>query len=237
MRDRIELLWKLLKPDGLLAIQIDDNEYARLYLLLVEICGEAKLKTISIKMSEATGVKMASVYKTGSIPKLKEYIVLAKKDGIRGLKIEKIAKEKWDDEYKIYVDNVSQDEISQLKEIIENEERTNEEIIRADKICQKFIFKNILPVMNTLSVKDEDRDSWLIENSWRIVRTVATTDTARKRADEKRKTIKESIPAFIVETKQKKAYIIKNGYEQSSAQPRIKLLFADDYLRHCAKIT
>lgn len=34
MRERLEILWKLLTPDGLLAIQIDDNEFARLYLLM-----------------------------------------------------------------------------------------------------------------------------------------------------------------------------------------------------------
>src|SRR5215475_7529676 len=32
MKLRLELLWKLLRSDGLLAVQIDDNEFARLFL-------------------------------------------------------------------------------------------------------------------------------------------------------------------------------------------------------------
>ena len=46
-----------------------------------DIFGEQNVKTICIKMSEATGVKMASVIKNGRIPKIKEYLVIAKKNG------------------------------------------------------------------------------------------------------------------------------------------------------------
>ncbi|MGH7963186.1 MAG: DNA methyltransferase, partial [Candidatus Binatia bacterium] len=56
MKTRLELLWKLLRVDGLLAVQIDDNEFARLFLLMAEVCGERNLKVISVKMAEPTGV-------------------------------------------------------------------------------------------------------------------------------------------------------------------------------------
>ena len=101
MKSRLELLWKLLRSDGLLAVQIDDNEFARLFLLMAEVCGERNLKVIIVKMAEPTGVKMAQVIKTGSIPKLKEYIILAGKSGVRGLNVERIPKENWDNEYRI----------------------------------------------------------------------------------------------------------------------------------------
>ena len=67
IRDRLEILWKLLRQDGYLAIQIDDNQFARLYILMSELFGEKNLKTICVKMSEATGVKMASVNKIGIV--------------------------------------------------------------------------------------------------------------------------------------------------------------------------
>src|SRR5215203_2142821 len=51
MRPRLELLWSLLRDDGFLAVQIDDNEFARLYLLMAEICRERNLKVIVIKMA------------------------------------------------------------------------------------------------------------------------------------------------------------------------------------------
>jgi len=63
MFPRLNILKKLLSSDGTLAVQIDDREYARLYLILVELFGENNLKTICIKMSEPTGVKMASINK------------------------------------------------------------------------------------------------------------------------------------------------------------------------------
>ena len=58
MKHRLEILAKLLHNDGLLAVQIDDNEFARLYLLMSEIFGEKNLQTVVVKMSEASGVKM-----------------------------------------------------------------------------------------------------------------------------------------------------------------------------------
>jgi adenine-specific DNA-methyltransferase len=229
MYPRLELLKRFLREDGLMAIQIDDREFARLYLILIEIFGESNLKTICVKMSEATGLKMASVNKAGTIPKMKEYIILAKKNGVKGLELEKIAKEKWDDEYKIYLDGVSQEDIFRLKDIIANENRTTIDVTEADSICAKFVLTNVEQVLKRELDKTE-KNAWQVENAWRIVRTVATTDTAKEIADRKTILVEHNIPAFIIETKQKKAYVIKNGYEQSSAQPRIKLLFADDYL-------
>jgi adenine-specific DNA-methyltransferase len=230
MYPRLLYLRDFLLEDGLLAVQIDDNEFAKLYLLLMEIFGEKNLKTISVKMSEATGVKMASVRKAGSIPKMKEFIILAKKNGIRGLMLERVAKEKWDDEYKIYLDGITQDEILRLKEIIEKEDRTHEDVQEADKICAEFSFSNVETVMRQQNISRKDKEKWCIENSWRILRSVATTDTAKAIADAKKQNISQEKAAFIIETVQKKAYVIRNDYEQSAAQPRIKLLFADDYL-------
>jgi adenine-specific DNA-methyltransferase len=135
MRPRLELLWALLRDDGFLAVQIDDHEFARLYLLMAEICQERNLKVIVVKMAEPTGVKMAQVAKYGRIARLKEYLILAGKGGIRGLSLERVAKDGWDDEYRIGVDNVTRGEMRQLKEIIEKKTRTPADLQRADAIC------------------------------------------------------------------------------------------------------
>ena len=50
MRDRLVLLKKLLRKDGVIFVQIDDREMARLYLLLSEIFSEDSLKTISLSV-------------------------------------------------------------------------------------------------------------------------------------------------------------------------------------------
>jgi adenine-specific DNA-methyltransferase len=67
-------------------------------------------------------------------------------------------------------------------------------------------------------------------NAWRIVRTCATTAVAKRLADQKRQTLGTRQGAFTIETPQRKLYVIKAEYNQRSAQPRIRLLFAEDYL-------
>ena len=66
---------RLLRDDGLIFVQIDDNEQAYLTILMDEIFGRSnRINTICVKMSEASGVKMAHV--NSRLPKLKEYISL-----------------------------------------------------------------------------------------------------------------------------------------------------------------
>ena len=56
MRERLVLLYKLLKDDGIIFIQIDDNEYAYLKVLCDEIFGRSNyLNTISVKMKNIAG--------------------------------------------------------------------------------------------------------------------------------------------------------------------------------------
>ncbi|MBI2326339.1 site-specific DNA-methyltransferase [Candidatus Collierbacteria bacterium] len=224
MKPRLEIIYKLLADDGLLAVQIDDNEFAKLFILISEVfSGERNLKTIVVKMSEATGVKMASTKKAGSIPKLKEYIILAKKGGIKGLRLENIPKEKWDDEYKIFIDNVSFEEIEDLKNIIIDENRTDEDINKADETCNKFICRSLKEVYTGNNLLQ-----WKYDNAWRIARSVATTDSAKQIADTKKLSTDKT--NFIIVTPKKKAYLIKADYSDNAKQPRIKLLFADQYL-------
>ncbi|MEW6298491.1 MAG: site-specific DNA-methyltransferase [Thermodesulfobacteriota bacterium] len=229
MRPRLALLWDVLRADGLLAVQIDDNEFARLFLLMAEMCGERNLKVIAVKMAEPTGVKMAQVIKTGGIPKLKEYVILAGKSGIRGLNIERLPKEAWDDEYRIVLGGASRQELLDLKAIIADQARSAADVRAADAICAKFSFESAEGVCRR-ETGGAVTMSWLHDNAWRIVRTAATTDNAKRLADVKRGSVRPSAGAFVIETPQKKLYVIKTDYNPSCAQPRIRLLFADDYL-------
>ena len=228
MKPRLEIIKKLLDKNGTLAIQIDDHEFARLYLLLVDIFGEQNLKTICVKMSEATGVKMTHAINAGRIPKLKEYIIIARKNGIRDLFVGKIPKEKWDNEYKHLVDGVTTEEIHLLKSIIANEIHSEEDIINADLICSKFTLKPVDTLFNNQSLSPEQQEEIKHQNSWRIVRDVATSDSAKAIADKKR--LVTSNNYFTIVTNNNKMYVIKKGYNPQAPQPRIKLLFADDYL-------
>ena len=226
MKKRIELLWKLLKEDGLLAVQIDDELFAKLYLLMEEICSQKNMKIICVKMSESTGVKMASVNKAGSIPKIKEFIILAKKDGIKKLNLEMIPKDKWDSEYKILIKGVTKQELEFIKEFMGNDDLTKESIEKANMIASKIEFSTLNEILDNVTKEEIEKIKY--ENSWRIARDVAVSGTAKKIADELKENIKGS--CFFVITKQNKKYLMKKEYNSNSSQPRCKLLFADQYL-------
>ncbi len=229
MKARLLLLWKLLREDGLLVVQIDDNEFARLFLFMAEVCGEHNLKVIVVKMAEPTGVKMVHVLESGGIPKLKEYLILAGKSGIRRLDVERVPKESWDPEYKLVLENTNKQELRELKAIIANPARSAAEVDRAGRLCARFVFMTA-EVVCRRETGGPPSANWLRSNAWRIVRTVATSSNAKRLADAQRQRIAPNAGAFVVETPKRKLYAMKADYNAASAQPRMRVLFADDYL-------
>ena len=171
---------------------------------------------------------MTHVIRNGSIPKLKEYLVFASKNGIQGLKLEKIPKEKWDDEYKIIIKNITEEQLNFLKDIRENENRTIKDIKTCDSILEKVVFDNLTNFIKENKMTMNNIEKFKIDNAWRIIRTVATTESAKKIADKKKINTKGN--AFCINTPQNKLYFIINNYNVKTSQPRIKMLFADDYL-------
>ena len=230
MRPRLSLLRALLRDDGLLAVQIDDNEFARLYLLLAELFEERNLKVVCVKMAEPTGLKMASVLKYGGLPKLKEYIILAGKSGVRGLHIERVRKGGWDREYNLLVSQVSYGDVRRLKAIIAKPDRSPADREQADAICARFRFEPMHGAYRREAPSRIGQEDWRYRNAWRIVRSCATSPTAKRLADARRGSLDAACGAFTVETPQRKLYLIKADYNPASAQPRMRLLFADDYL-------
>jgi len=229
MHKRLELAKNLLKPNGCIFSSIDDNEFPRLIMLFEELWGENNVKTISVKMSEPTGLKMAHIIKNGGIPKLKEFIVLAKMDGIKNIHIEKIAKADWDNEYKTIITTLSKSEIDDIKKIRDNEQRTPEDINKCDKILSKIKIKSLANYFKNDNIKDKKIISnFKLENAWRIIQIVSMAGGAKVLADKKKKDNKNDF--FSIITSQKKMYLIKNYYDQKKEIPRIKILFADDYL-------
>lgn len=230
MKPRLELLYRLLSHDGTLAVQIDDNEFARLYLLLDEVFkGSKNLKVICVKMSEATGPKMAHVLKSGLIPKLKEYIIICQKNNIKNLWIERIPKGKWDLEYKTVIKDINQVDLEFVKSVLENEDRNSDDVNKAEKLIESATFENASSVClrETGNILN---DFWLFENAYRIVQFATLTGGARDLAVSKKLAYQNVPGSFIIKTPQKKAYAIKGDFNHETALPRCKLLFADKYL-------
>ena len=229
MRDRLEILWNLLASDGLLAIQIDDNEFARLYLLLIEICGEKNLKNICVKMSEASGLKMGAVKKNGTIPKLKEFIIVAKKDGIRNLYLESIPKKEWDSEYNIFLENFSKKDKDKIDKINEKGNINDADIQELDSIANKVSLKSLTDKLKQKNLKTKnEKDKWCIKNAYRICQC-ATSASVLKLSEKKKK--QTNNPLFFVKSVNGEiAYFVRATYSSISKKPRLQLIFAEDNL-------
>ncbi len=79
MMPRLYLAKNLLRQDGVIYMQIDDNELHNSILLFNEIFGEENyVSTICVKMSHLSGMKMS--HKDKKIPKIKEFILVYAKN-------------------------------------------------------------------------------------------------------------------------------------------------------------
>lgn len=224
---RLLLSKNLLSHDGVICIQIDDNEYHNLRKLCDEIFGSDNfMTTIAVKMSEPTGVKMS--HADTRIPKLKEYILIYTNGGKVKLGKISIPKDQWDSEYKLFLENITPDEVLTIKNIRDNENRSIKDI----KLCEKILSKvQCIPLGDAYKKyldKDDVETEFNYENAWRIVRTVSMTGSAKKIADEKQNQSNSLFYPII--TSQNKMYFIKGDYSDQVINPRIKILFADDYL-------
>lgn len=229
MYPRLKLARNLLSDDGIIAISIDDNEIANLYRIVCEIFGEYT-KIVSVKMSEPTGVKMASVNKEGTLAKLKEYILFVGKKPIRNLHPEKISKTGWDYEYSTVITNLTKEQIKFIKNKINNEFLTLNEMNSINNLLRQAGKSNI----NTVSIEETGENAtekWLYENAWRIVQFATLTGAASDLAKETKTKFNQDVPSFfLINTANNRHYIINGDFNVESSLPRCKVLFADNYL-------
>ena len=230
MEKRLLLAKNLLTKSGSIFVSIDDKEYPRLIMIMEEIFGETNLKTICIKMSEPTGVKMASVTRRGIIPKLKEYLVIAKRDGINNLYLEKLPKEKWDEEYNKIIVNTNEDDMNFIHETRDNDERTEIDILKCNEIIKKWKYVSLPEYFKNESIAKKDEESFKYKNAWRIIQVATLTGGAKNIAMNQKKEFKIIPNFFSIVTPKKKMYLIKGDFNHNTRLPRCKVLFADDYL-------
>ena len=224
---RLLLAKNLLASDGVICIQIDDNEYDNLKKLCDEVFGAANfMTTIVVKMSEPTGMKMA--HADMRIPKLKEYILVYTGEKRARLGEVSVPKEKWDNEYKTFLENITQEDVAKIKSIRDDEDRSSVDINLCDEILSKITYSSLSSIYKKYSIPESEQQEFNFKNAWRIVQTVSMTGGAKQLADEKRTKVNNTFYSIV--TPQKKMYFIKGDYSSEIAKPRIKILFADDYL-------
>jgi len=231
MQLRLKSLYTLLSDDGFIFIQIDDDEHAYLKVLCDEIFGRNNfVNSIAVKMSEASGNKMAHVNKR--LVKIKENILLYRKNRSL-LNPIKVAKDGWDSEYRNVFVNLKREDKEFIDSVLACDENSciESHILKIDEILSSLEVKGIKEVMRDEHVDINNNavvDKWLKENAYRIFRTAASK-SVKKLADEKRK-MTDNTYFSVISARDKKVYIVKSDYQLTSSSPRVQVLFAEDYL-------
>ena len=230
IKPRLEILRNLLREDGAIFVQIDDNEQAYLKVLMDEIFGRDKfLNCISVKMSESSGIKMAHVNKR--LPKLKEYILVYKKENFF-LNEFKIPKENWDNEYKTVITNISRKDLEFIKNVCNNESRLLQDIQIVDSLLDKAEYKSISDFYKENNItSDKDKLKFNFDNSYRIFRTTSVSEQATVKLIELKK-IKCKNIFFSQITPKNIMYIIKGDFDERNKKPRTQVIFSDEHLEY-----
>jgi len=225
MRDRIEVLRRLLCTDGLIFVQIDDREMPYLTVLMDEIFGrDNRVNIIAVKMSEATGVKMAHVEKR--LPKLKEFILVYRKDQMPAVSVEMVPLDNWNEEYKSVLVGIDRQEGDTLRDLRQKDTCTPDDVSTAKSILAKAKIISLTEYFKTHGTARNAQDAWRWENAWRIVQLVGAqsikklvTDIPLNDAD-----------VSAVLSAQKVLCLYYTKFDRTTRDPRLRLLFAEDYL-------
>ncbi len=216
MRERLIILQRLLTDDGIIVIQIDDNEQAYLKVLCDEIFGRKNfVNNIVVKMSDASGPKMAHVEK--KFPKLKEYLLVYKKENIK-INVQTEEKKTWDNEYKNFLD-IDRDKLEYILSL-ENEEEI--------KKVNSYISEKLIPLKSAYKKykvpnNNEEEFKFCRDNAWRIART-SNAATIRRYIEEET----DLIQNIALMRLKDKTIFVKADFDRKSNQPRVQYVFASD---------
>jgi len=217
MYPRLKIARDLLKDDGIICIQIDDNEYDNLLKICNELFGEKNyINTICVNMSNMSGPKVNNAILGKRFPKIKEYILLfAKNRNNYKLKIPKYLKEKWDKEYNLIIPELTKE----IKNRIYMEEIDN-----LNKLFQNFKLQSLSNYMKVNNINKDDLQ-WKKENLYRICSSKPNTallDLARN--------IEFNSQIYFLKNKSEDIKLIRTDYNKETETARIELLFAEDKL-------
>jgi len=223
MQKRLSCLRTLLAEDGLIFVQIDDGEYPYLAVLMDEVFGRKnRLNTICVKMSEASGVKMAHVDKR--LPKLKEYILVYYKEVVPKITAEKVPIDSWNEEYKNILVGITEAEIDELHNLISLEDASDDDILRCNQILANAKLLSLNQHLKTLGVSKKDEEKWKFEHAKFIVQAVGSSSVfnlAKRTPLLTQDIMAAKSPTGLV-------YLFKTDIDFNSKQPRVQILFADE---------
>lgn len=225
MWPRLELLRELLSEDGSIWVSIDDNEGHYLKVIMDEVFGRSnRLNIVAVKMSEASGVKMAHV--ESRLPKLKEYVVGYRKPGFRGLDIDLVEAASWNEEYKTVLTGLSEEDVSHLRTLRDSDPITDDHIDEANSILAKASLVSASKFMKERGLDRKSYEDFRSKNPWMIVQAVGSSSVlalAKKDRDRNQ-------DVAAVRSSTGLMYFYKTEFDRESRQPRVQIIFADESL-------
>jgi adenine-specific DNA-methyltransferase len=220
---RLRLARSLLRLDGAICVSIDDNEMHNLRAVMDDIFGaENFLNCIAVKMSEASGVKMAHV--KNRMPKLKEYIVIYRKSEKLTIRPQKIKNSDWNEEYKDFLDDIDEDGLERIKEISALDEILDEHVSAVNQLLSDAKVISCSDAHLKYGA-DESFSDWRWKNAWRIVQAVGSGSV---RALAVSNEVHSDQDILSVRSSKGKLYLYKSKFNRESKSPRIQVLFADE---------
>ncbi|MBU4525463.1 MAG: site-specific DNA-methyltransferase [Desulfomicrobium sp.] len=228
MYSRLKLVRNLLSEDGAIFISIDDNEQQNLRKICDELFGEENfVNCISVKLSEATGVKMS--HANSRFPKTKEYVLFYRRGSEISIKPVQVANESWNDEYKEIVLDLDKARIERIKELIYQEISTESDLKELNQLANGAKLCSLTRHFRDIGLSsDSEKDEFKWSNAWRIIQAVGA-GSLKDRALISRKDGQE---LSAVLSSRGKLSLFKTYFDEESRDPRIRILFADKYLQH-----
>lgn len=173
MKNRLKLAQKLLKKDGVICIQCDDNEQAYLKVLCDEIFGEENhIASISVRSNSISGNK--TQHKDKTILKNKDTIHCYKKETVV-ITPQYVKKDKWDTHYNaILVKNGTEFKKEKLldhlidKGILKKGEKISEDSWSNEEF-RKFALKNRQFIVQPVNSISEELKKISLKNPEKII--------------------------------------------------------------------
>ena len=225
---RLKLARNLLTDDGAIFISIDDNEIHNMRKICDEIFGEENfVNCVSVKLSEATGVKMS--HAGSRFPKTKEYVLFYRRGSEIKIKPVQVENGAWNNEYKEIILGFTKSQIEDVKQLIYKETSSDDDVRALNALLQGAGISSLANYFRENEILDEkEKDDFKWSNAWRIIQAVGA-GSLKDRAIEARQSDQE---LSAVLSARGKLSIFKTNFDLTSRDPRIRVLFADKYLTH-----
>lgn len=219
MKNRLEVAKELLRDDGLIFVQCDDNEQAYLKVLMDEIFTNGFVNCIVPQMSNLSGNKIEHAIKGRRFPKIKEFILIyAKNKKDYKLIIPKIKKEQWDEEYNMIFPNMTKNDYIKINNLIDNDQK--EEL---NQMLNKLELKSLKKYISESRINGSYE--WKISNAYRIIASKPNSSLREKAISI---TFKDQIAA--IRNSSGVIKIIRTDFNRDTETARIELVFAEDKL-------